>query len=118
MLVLDQGQGPDVPANVVAPPVSLGPVDAPRVDPDQVAWLLQEPVDWNVLVIEVFDQRPPGAVAKVNPVLVAEFLERFGVFVGHAEPLAVAGPHVDVDGAEAADFLEVELVYLVIVKYL
>lgn len=104
-LILPRSQRPDVPGDVIAPADGLHPVHAARVHPHQVPGPLDEAVDWNVCFVEVFQHRPPRAVQVVEVVLLAEGLDAAPVGVGHGEPLAVAGPDVDVDRAEVVVLL-------------
>lgn len=57
-----------VPGDVVAPPDSLNPVDGAGIDPHQVSGPLDEAVHGDVAVVEVLQDRPPGARQVIDSV--------------------------------------------------
>ena len=103
--VLAVGQGPRVPGHVVAPSRRLDPVDTARVDPDDLARPLHEPVAGDVELHQVGHLGPPAAVQVVHLVELALLLERPPVLVRDTEPLAVPGADVDVDSREVVVLL-------------
>lgn len=57
-----------VPGDVVAPADGLDPVDRPCVEPDQVARPLDEAVNGDVGLVQVFQVGPPRAHQEINVV--------------------------------------------------
>lgn len=57
-----------VPGDVVAPTDGLHPVDGAGVEPHQVAWSLDEPIDGHVGLVQVLKVGPPRAHEEVDVV--------------------------------------------------
>lgn len=118
-----------VPGDVVAPADGLDPVNGAGVDPHEVSRALDEAVHGDVAVVEVLQDRPPGARQVVHSVserkthfsgqrcraapfegvvahsLFAEVADGLPVVLVDAEPLAVSGTDVDVDGTKVVVLL-------------
>lgn len=61
-------QGSYVPGDVVAPTDGLYPVDGASVEPHQVAWTLDEPIDGHVCLVQVLQVGPPRTHQEVDVV--------------------------------------------------
>ena len=95
----------NVPGDGIAPAERLHPVHTAGIHPDEVARPLHEPVVRDARLLHLGQVGPPRAPQKVDVVALAEPLHQRPVLLGHAEPLAVAGPHVQVERAEVVVLL-------------
>lgn len=57
-----------IPGDIVAPTNGLHPVDGAGVEPHQVTWSLDEPIDGHVGLVQVLQVGPPRAHQKVDVV--------------------------------------------------
>lgn len=62
------GERSYVPGDVVAPADGLHPVDGAGVEPHQVSWTLDKPVDGHVGLVQVLQVGPPRAHQEVDVV--------------------------------------------------
>lgn len=67
------------------------------INPDKVTRALKEPVHRNVLLIKIFQWRPPWPVQIVNVVPLTQTIHYTPVCIWHCKPLTVSGSNIDID---------------------
>lgn len=98
--VLSCRQRAHIPCNVIAPSDRLHPMHTASIHPNQIARSLNEPVNGNVGIVQVFQHRPPRSMQIVDVVLFAQLLNTTPVCIRYGKPFTIARADVYVDGTE------------------